>query len=177
MTDYVISQLNSTWNYLSQPQKDLIQQGEYLKKVVVEDNKLQFDDYSFIIFPYAKAYEGFLKQLFVDMKFITHDEYVSDHLRIGKLLSPNLKEKLGDRSLFVKITKRSNVEIAEQMWETWKVGRNQIFHYFPHNIKAVSYREADELSNRILNTMHKAHQHLMLLKRLESHMNSKLLQF
>lgn len=146
------------WNYLSQNQKDLIQEGQYMMRDVLGDHALyKFKDYSFIVFPFAKAYEGFLKQLFKDINFISHLDYISDHLRLGKLLSPNLIGRLGERSLYKKIAESSSKEFAEKIWQTWKIGRNQVFHYYPHNLKALSFDEAETIVNQIIQTMEEAH--------------------
>lgn len=148
------------WNYLPQEQKDLIQEGNYLLNDVIRHHSYQFKDYSFLVFPYAKAYEGFLKQLFKDTGFISHLDYVSDHLRLGKLLSPNLMNRLGNRSLYKKIEEKSSHDLARDIWDTWKIGRNQTFHYFPHNFKALSFQEAENIVNQIIRTMEEAYQKL-----------------
>ncbi len=145
------------WQYLSQPQRDLILEGQYLMNDVLKHNAYHFKDYSFLVFPFAKAYEGFLKQLFKEVKFISHLDYISDHLRLGKLMSPNLEVKLGDRSLYKKMRESVTVEFAEMVWQTWKLGRNQIFHYFPHNTKAISLDEADKIIGQIILTMEEAY--------------------
>jgi len=151
--DKPINQDSSFWKYLSQTQKDLILEGQYLMDDIILDHAYQFKDYSFLIFPFAKAYEGFLKQIFKDAKLISHLDYISDHLRLGKLMSPNLADRLGDRSLYYKLVDISDTEFAEQIWQTWKLGRNQILHYFPHNLKAVSISEARTTVNNIIKTM------------------------
>src|SRR3989338_2576720 len=142
--DRVELQKKPIWRYFSQAQKDLIEEGLYLKDDIVRDHAFQFKDYSFLIFPFAKAYEGFLKQLFKDVKFISHLDYISDHLRLGKLMSPNLIVKLGERSLYKKMKEAVSADFADRVWQTWKLGRNQIFHYFPHNLKAISFDEAEK---------------------------------
>jgi len=141
------------WQYLSSQQRNLILEGQYLMDDIIKHNSYQFKDYSFLVFPFAKAYEGFLKQLFKDIKFISHLDYISDHLRLGKLMSPNLIERLGDRSLYKKIQDKNSEDLAKRIWETWKIGRNQIFHYFPHNLKAISFAEAEGIIGQILKTM------------------------
>ena len=91
------------------------------------------------------------------MKFISHLDYISDHLRLGKLMSPNLEGKLGERSLFKKMRESVTRDFAERVWTTWKLGRNQIFHYYPHNIKAVSFEEAEKIIGQIINAMEEAY--------------------
>lgn len=144
------------WQYLTQPQRDLILEGQYLMSEVIKQNTYRFKDYSFLVFPFAKAYEGFLKQLFKDVKFISHLDYISDHLRLGKLMSPNLEGRLGDRSLFKKMKESVTIDFAERVWQTWKLGRNQIFHYFPHNLKAITFEEAEKIIGQIIWTMEEA---------------------
>jgi len=151
--DKPVDRYGEFWQNLSQTQKDLILEGQYLMNDVIKHNAYQFKDYSFLVFPFAKAYEGFLKQLFKEVKFISHLDYISDHLRLGKLMSPNLEGKLGDRSLYKKMREAVTSDFAERVWTTWKLGRNQIFHYFPHNLKAVSFTEAEEIIGRIIQTM------------------------
>jgi hypothetical protein len=151
---------SSFWQYLSQNQKDLILEGQYLIQEVKKDNAYQFKDYSFLVFPFAKAYEGFLKQLFKDIKFISHLDYISDHLRLGKLLSPSLVGKLGEKSLYKKTQDKAGQDLADKIWQAWKIGRNQVFHYFPHNLKAISFQEAEGIINQIILTMRESYQRL-----------------
>ena len=148
------------WQYLSQNQKDLIREGQYLMNDIIKDQAYHFKDYSFLVFPFAKAYEGFLKQLFKDAKLISHLDYISDHLRLGKLMSPNLISKLGDRSLYLKIEARAGGDLADKIWRVWKEGRNQIFHYFPHNVKAISFEEAQKIVDEIIKTMEEAYERI-----------------
>lgn len=152
---------SSFFLYLSPTQQDLISEGQYLMNEIVKNNAYHFKDYSFLVFPFAKAYEGFLKKLFVEIKFISHLDYISDHLRLGKLMSPNLVERLGERSLYKKILEKTGAELAEKIWETWRSGRNQVFHYFPHNVKAITFSEAQNIINRFIGTMEESFEKLM----------------
>ena len=72
-----------------------------------------------VVFPFAKANEGFLKQIFRDKKLISRLDYISDHLRLGKLMSPNLIGKLGPDSLYLKIENGYSKELAEKVWNVW----------------------------------------------------------
>jgi hypothetical protein len=141
------------WFYLSKNQKDLINEGLYLMNDVIKNHAYHFKDYSFLVFPFAKAYEGFLKQLFLDVKFISHLDYISDHLRLGKLLSPNLVNKLKERSLYKKIKDKAGQDLADKIWNAWKIGRNQVFHYYPHNLKALTFSQAENIIDNILSVM------------------------
>ncbi len=156
------------WDYLSQAQKDLLIEGEFLKNDVIKDVKYVFKDYSFLVFPFAKAFEGFLKQIFKDVGYLSRLDYISDHLRLGKLLSPNLIGKLGDRSLYKQLEKTEGREFAERIWLTWKEGRNQVFHYFPHNYKALTFEEAEDIINDMNAVMKETYLKLQIPKLKES---------
>lgn len=149
------------WQYLSQNQQDLITEGLYLVTFIQHNCHDCFKDYSFLVFPFAKAMEGYLKQVFLDAGFISHLDYISDHLRLGKLLSPHLVNKLGARSLYQHLTNRVDEQFAERIWQTWKLGRNQVFHYFSHNIHALSFAQATALIDQILGMMEESHHKLL----------------
>ncbi len=157
------------WDYLSLPQQDLLIEGDYLKDQIIEDAEYSFKDYSFLVFPYAKAYEGFLKQVFLDVRFITHLDYISNHFRLGKVLSPHMIQKLGqNKSLYVQIEKTINRDFAEKVWTTWKLHRNEIFHYYPHNLKAITFGEADGIAKQITKTMRDVYKNLLIVLRADA---------
>lgn len=141
---------------MSPEQRQLAADGELL----VNDRKLHpnehLSDYSYLVFPFSKLYEGFLKQLFRDLDIISDRDYTSDHFRIGKVLSPNLVRRLGGRSAYGQIEKRFGASLASQLWQTWKQGRNLVFHYFPHNFRALTDVEAQQLIHLIVDAMEKA---------------------
>jgi hypothetical protein len=113
-------------------------------------NRLQLSDYSFLVAPFAKAYEGFLKLAFLRMGLIDEFDYHSDHFRVGKVLNPNLRYK--KFSVYRKLEKLSprGSELASLLWQAWKNGRNLVFHYFPHNLHRLSFEEAKQRINRII---------------------------
>lgn len=166
---FIVQKSSPFWQYLSETQKDLIQEGDYLIDEVVKHHKLYFKDYSFLVFPFAKAYEGFLKQLFLDVNFISHLDYISDHFRLGKFLSPHLIARLGDRSLYTKIVDATNHSLAEEIWGMWKIGRNEVLHYYPHNIKRLKLEEAEEIRTNFLKTMEHVFNALYKENRVKEH--------
>lgn len=83
--------MNKAWfDYLEHSQKDLVIQAYVLLDGEGEREGDGFHDYSFVVFPMAKAYEGFLKKYFFEVGLITKGAYRSDHFRIGKSLNPDL---------------------------------------------------------------------------------------
>lgn len=152
----VVNRASYLWSYLSSGQKGLITTGEFLLSDIRNHNK-DISDYSFLVFPFAKAYEGFLKQFFLDMSYINRFQYESTHFRIGKVLNPNLVKQLGIRSVYMKISNTDGGEIlAQTLWNAWKRGRNLLFHYFPHNLQAITLVEADTAIGLIVSAMNEA---------------------
>jgi hypothetical protein len=144
-----MSQLSATifqeaQKYLSPPQDSLVKDVELIL------NRLQkFDhisDYSFVVSPVSKAYEGYLKDFFLKLHIIDQYNYESDRFRVGKTLNPSLRYKRF--SIYQKLADvdESGEELAELLWNAWKYGRNEIFHYFPNNLKNIT---RDEAENRI----------------------------
>lgn len=142
--------------YVPNDQQRLLLDGEKLVLDCQKHEMGELSDYSYLVFPFAKVYEGFLKQLFRDVGAITEKEYQSDHFRIGKSLSPNMARLLGARSAFTWINRHYGNDLAMTLWQTWKSGRNLTFHYFPHNIRRLGYEEAVGTISNITGTMKKA---------------------
>lgn len=144
------------WQYLSPEQRLLAHDGQLL----IDDRNAhpteRLSDYSYLVFPFAKLYEGFLKQLFRDVGIIDEVDYKSDHFRIGKALSPNMIGRLGRRSAYATVASRYSKELATRLWHTWKDGRNLVFHYFPHNLRALTFDHAQSIIATIIGTMEEA---------------------
>lgn len=145
------------WQYLSDGQRGLIEEGLYLLEDMGKHPDAKVTDYSYLVFPFAKAYEGFLKKLFLDLGFISAHEYESDHFRIGKALNPHMSRILGKHSVYQRIVHYCQGEdVARELWDVWKAGRNQVFHYFPHNLKALTYEEAYEIIQKMIAVMRRS---------------------
>ncbi len=144
------------WQYLSDDQRVLARDGEFLIADTDRHHNQFPTDYSYLVFPFAKMYEGFLKQLFLDLSIITVKEFRSDHYRVGKTLSPNLVGMLKFRSAFGQIETRFGSDLAIQLWQTWKNGRNLVFHYFPHNYRSLNLEQAKITVQRIVDAMNRA---------------------
>ncbi len=149
---------HSWWNYINEDLKDLMKESYFLIKKV-EDWKERFHDYAFVIFPAAKAYEGFLKTLFHDMGLITDEEYFGKRFRVGKALNPALEESLREKeSVYDKLADFCQGKILpDSLWKTWKEARNRLFHWFPNEAKAINYSQAYEKFILLLDTMDEAY--------------------
>lgn len=113
-------------------------------------------DYSFLVAPVAKAYEGFLKYFFLKIGLIDQQLYEGDRFRVGKTLNPSLRYKRF--SIFQKLCEidDSGEQLAELLWDAWKRGRNEIFHYYPGNTKKISLEEAQTRIQQVLKAIIKS---------------------
>ena len=93
------------------------------------------------------------KKLFLDLGMIHYDDYYGDEIRIGRLLNPHYKHE--NHNVFQKMCNHSleGKNLSKRLWETWKNGRNLIFHYFPHNFKRLSFDQAVNEIDEIVASM------------------------
>ena len=138
----MISHTSQLWNFLSESQRILADDGAFLYEDSARHTDQEPTDYSYLVFPFAKLFEGFLKDMFLHLDIISPRDYHSDHFRIGKVLSPMLVHRLGKRSAYTAVYQRYGVELADVLWQAWKEGRNLVFHYFPHNYRSLTRDQA-----------------------------------
>lgn len=152
----MIDRNSPLWNYLGTHQRELIEDGEVLFKKTESEGEI-LHDYGYLIFPYAKTYEGFLKKLFFDLGFIDERTYLGDRFRIGKGLNPSLERRFRHESIYDKLVAYcGGKELADELWQVWKQGRNLLFHYFPHNLHKLTFLEAKAIRDEMVNVMEKA---------------------
>jgi len=149
------------WDYLEEDLQELLEESYLLMETLrgmgadLPGGTKEFHDYSFIVFPAAKAYEGFLKKVFLDLKFISEDDYFGKRFRIGKALNPSLPVKMRNEGwVYSKVTKYcEGSELADEMWLTWKNSRNLVFHWFPNEKNALSFKDAQRRVDQIIATI------------------------
>lgn len=148
------------WSYLGGDLQKLLETSKFLVSTVkswgadLPGGEKEFNDYAFVVFPAAKAYEGFLKKMFLDLGFITEDDYFGKHFRIGKSLNPSLPKEIRKDEVYGKIVKYCNGEsLANTLWETWRVSRNLTFHWFPDEKNAITLEEAVERIDMIISAI------------------------
>ena len=155
---------NPWWSYLGGDLQKLLSTSEFIYRVTegwgadLPGGKREFDDYSFVVFTAAKAYEGFLKKLFLDLKFISEEDYYGKHFRIGKALNPSLPKELRHEGVYDKIVQRcrGDSKLANNLWEAWRLSRNLTFHWFPNEKNAITLSEAGERFEMIIQAIGEA---------------------
>ena len=142
------------WSSLDPDLQSLFEQSVELTRRVKYWEQ-HFVDYSFIVFPAAKAYEGFLKSFFFDMGFITREQYIGRRFRIGRALNPELEKKYKIKEgVYDKLSEYCNDPgLSEKLWLTWRESRNKLFHWFADEENVVSYPEAKERIEMIIDAI------------------------
>ncbi len=151
----VLDRTTFLWSYLPTEAKGLINDGEVLLGYS-ERIKENISDYSYLVFPFAKAYEGFLKKLLLDLKLIREDMYYGDSVRIGRILNPHFIREHDNVYKGLSSIVDGDITVAENLWTVWIKARNQVFHYFPHNFRKLTYVESKELIDDLVSAMHTA---------------------
>ncbi len=153
----LIARNSSLWHFLNDKLQHLVEDGEKLLGLIKE-SQIMFYDYSVVVFPFAKAYEGFLKDLFLSSNLITPEEYASRRFRIGRALNPELDRRFRRRdSIYDRLTNYcGHSNLANELWEVWKKGRNGTFHYFPRSEQFLNLEAAQKIILEMLAVMAKS---------------------
>jgi hypothetical protein len=151
----VVSRSGVLWNYLPPDLQGLITDGESLLDGI-EKSKGKISDYSYLVFPFSKAYEGFLKKLFLDLDLLQEDEYYGEDIRIGRILNPHYISEHSSLYKGLCVHERGGEDLSDRLWKAWRKGRNQVFHYFPHNFRRLSLNDSLEIIHDILSAMEEA---------------------
>ncbi|MBD3365791.1 hypothetical protein GF360_00405 [candidate division WWE3 bacterium] len=144
----IINKKSAVWAYMEGDIQGLISDGESLLDLPPERDQ-KVSDFSYLVFPFAKAYEGFLKKLFLDMDVINEEDFYGDEIRVGRILSPRYRKSHSRQFGRMCLKETKKVDLADELWETWHRGRNRVFHYFPHNFRRLSYEEALDIIQEI----------------------------
>lgn len=152
-TNFMQTIQQSSWfQYLDPGQQDLVTTSFHLSEQFKDNNSIS--DFSFVVFPMAKAYEGFLKRILLDMQLINHKVYYGRRFRIGRALNPDVNPKQRDQWwLYDDVARIFNEELAREIWQTWLECRNHVFHFFPNGDQRLSLIDATSCLNKMQNVM------------------------
>jgi hypothetical protein len=113
-----------------------------------------YPDYAFMVFPMAKAYEGFLKNYFYDLALIDTSTYEGRKFRVGRALNPDISRNQRDEFwLFDDVEHLCGTSLARELWNTWLECRNRVFHYFPKSEQPLTLERSAEYLERIREVM------------------------
>lgn len=136
--------------------RDTLSMVEWLS---VPSRRPEVHDFSFIVFPLAKAYEGFLRDYFFQAGLISKRDYEGKYFRIGRSFNPDLPNRLRDEDwIYDDVARLCSEETARDLWKAWIEGRNHLFHYYSHDRYCLTYEEAVERVWMLVDVMEKAMQ-------------------
>lgn len=112
-----------TYRFLEWPIQMLLKTGKRLSIMFQKYQKTSFIyDYSFLVMPFAKAFEGYMKQLLLTLKLVTHQQLRKDEPKIGTILQ--------DKELFKLLRHRNRDKgVPSLLYAQWNLCRNILFHY------------------------------------------------
>lgn len=142
--------------FLDEKQKNLVKLSLALWE---REKKLNSDlfDYSFILFPMSKAYEGFLKKYLYESGLLSEHMYKSRRFRIGRALNPDVRSEHRDGHwLYDDVARVCGKIVARNIWNVWLKSRNQVFHYFPDNANMLSIDDVGEHLSGVMEAMDQA---------------------
>lgn len=114
-------------------------------------------DYGFMVFPFSKGYEGFLKHYLLDLNLISKEAFDSRRFRIGRAINPDVSHHHRDEDwVFDDLADQCGTVIARQLWITWLESRNRIFHYFPKKYQPTTLKQALDCCAMVLTTIDQA---------------------
>jgi hypothetical protein len=151
---------NSSWFlFMNERHKRLVktaitlyERESHLRDAGESDNNL--DDYSFIIFPMSKAYEGFLKRSFLDLGIIDLKTFEGKRFRIGRALNPDVHQTQRDKYwLYDDIKQICGSEVARELWNAWLECRNRIFHFYAKIDNSISLETVEQRLLQLSNAM------------------------
>lgn len=146
--------LQESWfQYLPENQKAQVQLCFDLYERELELNS-DLSDYSFIIFPLAKVYEGFLKVYFYNLGLIDDRTYSGTRFRVGRSLNPDISHARRDEYwIYDDVANICGKQLARQLWDTWLKCRNRIFHYFPQNNTVLTLTKVKQYMEEIVDAI------------------------
>lgn len=151
-----IDKSSQLWNYLTPEMKDLAIEGDKLLNSCLLKSEDGMQDYSYLVFPWGKLYEGFLKKIFLDLNLITPEDYFGNEVRIGKLLSSGQGNKPPHRLSLIKELSSSKVfgeSLTKVMRMVWRNSRNTVFHFFPNNVYKLDLETAKKRISEVVKCM------------------------
>lgn len=145
---------DSSWfSFMNERHRSLVRTAISLYERELE-LRSDLEDYSFIVFPMSKAYEGFLKRSFLDLNIIDIKTFEGKRFRIGKALNPDIHQDQRDKYwLFDDLEQLCGHEMARELWETWLECRNRVFHFYAKDYNILSLEDAGNKLMQLSNSM------------------------
>lgn len=146
------------YDFLSQESRRLARESlSLIEWLALPAARPPIKDFSFAVFPIAKAYEGFLRDYFYQVGLLTEKEYQDKHFRIGRSFNPDLPNKLRNEDwIYDDVAGACSEKVARDLWDAWVQSRNHLFHYYAHGKYQVTYEGAISRISQLIQAMEAA---------------------
>ena len=117
---------------------------------------VDYSDYSFLVLPIAKVYEGILKKILVDGGLLKEDDlFKNPSINVGGYYNP-----VGNNKIFKLLKdKARDKAVPHVIYSTYQECRNQILHYDQYRDNRIkSYEDAEFYCRRIIYAIEKAYE-------------------
>ena len=133
------------YHYLSPAVRPWAKQSlQLLKQAKQQRETVAYDNYDYIVFPLAKAYETFLKDYLYAMHVIDEYTYNNKRFAIGRALNPDVRlEQRDDWWLYDDLAQTCGERVAREVWDTWLM-RNKLMHLYPGEKQETTLAQAEE---------------------------------
>jgi hypothetical protein len=133
---------------------NLFQDSKYLLVKAQEPPFAQVSDYSYIVLPAAKAYEGVLKKILVNAGLVSEQTILEKpELSLNSYFNP-----VGNEGIFNSLKdKARDKAIPHIIYSTYQECRNQIFHHDSYRDSKITLEDADFYIRRIDDAISKAY--------------------
>ncbi|MEP7166960.1 MAG: hypothetical protein ABI758_03215 [Candidatus Woesebacteria bacterium] len=161
MTTFDFAQAN-WFALLDENGKRLVRLSELLYE---REERMQtvFESYSFVVFPMAKAYEGFIKLYLKKTGILHRDDYIDAKFRIGRALNPDISDRHKDEWwLYGDLERLCGKDTSRSLWDAWIECRNHVFHFYFDQEIGMTLEEAKKKLLQMNIAMAKAMQCLTL---------------
>jgi hypothetical protein len=115
------------------------------------------ESYSFLVFPMAKAFEGFIKLYLKKMGLLNRSDYNDSKFRIGRALNPDISEQQKNEWwLYDDVARQCGEKVARNLWDSWIQCRNRVFHYYFNQETEMSFDQARKKLEQMAKAMEEA---------------------
>lgn len=119
--------------------------------------KSTLQGYSFLVFPMAKAFEGFIKLYLKQLGLLNRPDYNDSKFRIGRALNPDISEQHKDEWwLYDDVVRSCGEKVARDLWDAWVQCRNRVFHYYFNQESEMNLDQATKKLEQMAQAMESA---------------------
>ncbi|MBQ6437779.1 hypothetical protein IJJ12_00160 [bacterium] len=108
-----------------------------------KESEQKLANYDFVVYPIARIYEPFLKDVFYAHHLIEQTTYRSKKFSLGRSLNPDVRlEQRNELWLYDDVVRLAGERVTRELWDTW-LERNHLMHLYPGEIQTLTLKQAE----------------------------------